>query len=53
MEKSSGALRFAGYEQYTWWVHNHLGKSMRKVIPVFAVKEICVNYPSEFHSWKV
>lgn len=23
---SNCAYRFAGYKQYTWWIHNHLGK---------------------------
>ena len=44
IEKYSGALRFAEYKQYTWWVHNRL---VRKVIPACTVKEIRENYPSE------
>ena len=55
MENGSATLRFAGYKQYPWWVHNRLRKWVRKVIYVCAVKEICINYPSEdgktFHSW--
>ena len=47
IEKASGTLRFAGYKQYTWWVHNRLRKSLRKVIPACAVKQIRENYPSE------
>ena len=31
----------------TWWVHNHLGKGVRKVIPSCAVCQIRVTYPSE------
>ena len=47
IEKGSGALRFAGYKQYTWCVHNRLGIGVRKVIPACAVKKIRENYPSE------
>ena len=41
------ALRFAGYKQYTFWVHNYLGKGVRKVIPSCAVWKIRNNYKSE------
>ena len=27
------AYRYVGYKQFTWWVHNYLGKGVRKVIP--------------------
>ena len=47
IEKGSGALSFAGYKQCTWWLHNRLGKGVRKVIPACAVKEVRENYPSE------
>ena len=47
IEKGSGALRFAEYKQYSWWVNNCLRKSVRKVIPACALKEIRKNYPSE------
>ena len=50
IEKGSGALRFAGYKQYTWWMDN-LGKGMHKVIPACAVKEIRENYPSEYSKY--
>ena len=26
-------LRFAGYNQYIWWMHNYLGKRNKKVTP--------------------
>ena len=29
----NSSYRFAGYKQYTFWVHNYLGKGVRKVIP--------------------
>ena len=44
---SSSAYRFAGYKQFTWWVHNKLGKGVRKVIPSCAVWAICDKIPSE------
>ena len=31
------SYKFAGYKQYTFWVHNYLGKGVRKVIPSCAV----------------
>ena len=27
------SYRYAGFKQYTWWIHNPLGKGVRKVIP--------------------
>ena len=33
----NSSYRFAGYKQYTFWVHNYLGKGVRKVIPSCAV----------------
>ena len=35
LENSS--YKFAGCKQYTFWVHNYLGKDVRKVIPSCAV----------------
>ncbi|XP_065060247.1 P2X purinoceptor 7-like [Rhopilema esculentum] len=40
-------LRFAAYKQYTWWVHNRLGKGVRKVIPSCAIWAIRNSFPSE------
>lgn len=37
--------RYAAYRQFTWWVHNRLGRYVRKVIPACAVKEIREAYP--------
>ena len=47
IEKVSGALIFARYQQYIWWVHNRLGEGVRKAIPACTVKESCKNYTSE------
>ena len=33
----NSSYRFAGYKQYTFWVHNYLGKGVRKVIPSCAL----------------
>ena len=33
----NSSYRFAGYKQYSFWVHNYLGKGVRKVIPSCAV----------------
>lgn len=44
---NSDSYRFAGYNQYTWWIHSHLGKGIRKVIPSCAIWAIRNTYPSE------
>ena len=33
----NSSYRFAGYKQYTFGVHNYLGKGVRKVIPSCAI----------------
>ena len=45
-DTSNCANRYAGYKQYTWWVHNNLGKGVCKVIPSCDVWAIRNNYPS-------
>ena len=43
----NNAFRFAAYKQYTWWVHNYLGKGVQKVIPSYAIWTIRDRSPSE------
>ena len=40
------SFRYAGYKQFTWWVLNHLGFGVRKVIPSCAVWAIRETYPA-------
>ena len=41
------SVRFAGYKQYTWCIHNRLGKGVRKVLPSCALGAIRDKYPEE------
>ena len=41
------SYRYADYKQYTWWIHDQLGKGVQKVIPSCAVQAIRNSFPSE------
>ena len=38
---------FAAYKQYVWWVHNYLGKGVRKVITLCVTWTIQKKFPSK------
>ena len=40
------SYRFAGYKQFSWWIHNRLGKGVRRIIPSCALWSICQKSPS-------
>ena len=46
-KRRNTSMRYAGYRQYTWWVHNHLGKGVRKVIASCAIWTIRDMYPEQ------
>ena len=37
----------AAYRQYMWWVHNRLGRHIRRVIPSCAVSRIRAQFEEE------
>ena len=40
-------FRLQGYRQFTYWVHDRLGKAVRRVIPACVVKTIRREFPNE------
>ena len=45
------SFRYAAYRQFTWWVHGHLGKTIRRVIPSCVVMNIRSAFPSKDGSY--
>ena len=44
---NNSSCRFAGYQQYAFWVHNYLEKDVRKVIPSCTVWKIRNAYKAD------
>ena len=41
------SYRYASYRQFTWWVHNRLGRHVRRVIPSCAVSRIRAEFEED------
>ena len=37
--------RYAAYRQFTWWIHNKLGRHVRRIIPSCSVLRIRQEFP--------
>ena len=45
--------RYAAYRQYTWWVHDRLGRHVRRIIPSCAVSRIRAEFEEESGDYSV
>ena len=45
--------RYAAYRQFTWWVHDRLGRHVRRVIPSCAVSRIWAEFEEEDGNYAV
>ena len=48
---SNRSFRYAEYRQYTWWVHNRLGRGFKKLIPSCAAWAIRDAYPESDYKY--
>ena len=39
------SYRYAAYRQFTWWVHNRLGRGVRRRIPACVINKIREEFP--------
>lgn len=46
-QMSNRSFRYAAYRQFTSWVHGHLERKIRRVIPSCAVKKIRNAFPAD------
>lgn len=40
-------MRYASYSQFTWWIHNKLGKGRRRIVPACASHQIRTTFPTD------
>ena len=39
--------RYSSYRQFTWWVHNRLGRHVRRIIPSCAINRIRAEFEED------